>query len=102
LGKNERVFLECVYTGIEKVIMPKALLPDEYKHLIGHHREMTDAVEKGEMTRQQRGAEVQKILNKVKAREVAESERRIQELSEKRDQYQRMRQRMLRRHPRMF
>ena len=47
LGKNERVFLECVYSGISEVLIPKALMPDEYKKLINDHKQMTNAVEKG-------------------------------------------------------
>jgi len=102
LGKTERAFLECVYTGIRETLIPKALIPDDYEYLISQHKQMTNAVEKGEMTRQQRKARVQELLGKIKSNEVAESERRIRDLSAKRDQFLRSRERMLKRNPRMF
>ena len=102
LGKNERVFLECVYSGISEVLIPKALMPDDYKKLITDHKQMTNAVEKGEITRQQRQTSIREILTQIKANEAAETERRIQDLSAKRDQFLRQRERMLKRNPRMF
>ena len=102
LGKNERKFLECVYNGIEKNVMPKALMPADYDYLIRQHRQLTDAVEKGETTRQQRRTRTQDLLSKVKANEMAETERRIQDLSAKRDQFMQQQERMRKRNPRLF
>ena len=102
LGKNERVFLECVYTGISETLVPKVMLPNDYKDLISSHKQMTNAVEKGEITRKERKARVIEILTQIKANEAAETERRIQDLSAKRDQFLRQRERMLKRNPRMF
>ena len=102
LGKNERPFLECVYSGIEKNVMPKAMMPPDYDYLIRQHKQFTDAVEKGEITRQQRRDRTRDLLNKVKQNEIAEAERRIQDLSAKRDQFMREQQRMRKRNPRLF
>ena len=102
LGKNERVFLECVYTGINETLIPKAMLPDDYKKLLSSHRQMTNAVEREEITRQQRQMRTKEILGQIKNNEAAETERRIQDLSTKRDQFLRQRERMLKRNPRMF
>jgi len=102
LGANEREFLQCVYTGIEEKIIPKAMLPNDYKALIENHKKMTNSVEKGGMTRQERKAQTEELLRKIKANEVAETERRIQDLSAKRDQFMQDRARMLKRNPRMF
>lgn len=102
LGKNERVFLECVYSGINEALIPKALIPDDYKKLIASHKQMTNAVEKGEITRKERKASIIEILTRIKENEAAETERRIQDLSAKRDQFMRQRERMLKRNPRMF
>ena len=101
-GTNEREFLKCVYAGIEEKIIPKAMLPNDYKALIENHKKMTNSVEKGGMTRQERKAQTEELLRKIKANEVAETERRIQDLSAKRDQFMQDRARMLKRNPRMF
>ena len=102
LGQNERQFLDCVYSGIEQNIMPKAFIPADYDYLIRQHKQLTDAIEKGETTRQQRRARTQDLLNKVKANEMAETERRIQDLSAKRDQFMQQQERMRKRNPRLF
>jgi hypothetical protein len=102
LGKNERVFLECVYTGISEALIPKVMVPNDYEKLISSHKQMTNAVEKGEITRKERKTRVIEILTQIKANEAAETERRIQDLSAKRDQFLRQRERMLKRNPRMF
>lgn len=102
LGANEREFLQCVYAGIEERIIPKAMLPDDYKALIESHKKMTNSIEKGGMTREERKAQTEELLRKIKTSEVAETERRIQDLSAKRDQFMQDRARMLKRNPRMF
>jgi len=102
LAANERTYLDCIYKGIREAVIPKAMIPDDYKYLIKRYQEMTDAVEKGEITRVQRTASTRKLLGMIKDREVAESERRIQDLSAKRDQFLKQRERMLKRNPRMF
>jgi len=102
LGTNEREFLKCVYAGIEERIIPKAMLPDDYRVLIESHKKMTNSIEKGGMTREERKAQTEELLRKVKTNEVAETERRIQDLSAKRDQFMQDRARMLKRNPRMF
>lgn len=102
LGKNERVFLACVYNAINEVLVPKALIPDDYNNLIASHKQLTNAVERGEITRQERHTRIKEILGQIKTNEAAETERRIQDLSAKRDQFLRARERMIKRNPRMF
>jgi len=102
LGKNEREFLECIYSSINEVLIPKAMVPDNYKKLIADDRQMTNAIEKGEMTRQQRQTRIQQMLADIRSSEAAESEQRIQDLSTKRDQFLQQRERMLKRNRRMF
>ena len=102
LGKNERAFLECVYTSISEVLIPRAMVPDNYKKLIANDRKMTDAIEKGEMTRQQRQARIEQMLGTIRSSEAAVTEQRTQDLTNKRDQFLRERERMLKRNRRMF
>ena len=102
LGENERAFLDCVYGGIESNLVPKAFFPEDYKYLIKRYREMTDAVEQGELTRQQRTAEAQQILDIMKDKEVKETNKRINDLSGKREWLLKQRESMLKRSPKPF
>ena len=99
LGENERAFLDCVYGGIESNLIPKAFFPEDYKYLIKRYKEMTDSVEQGEMTRQQRTAEAQQILDIMKDKEVKETNKRINDLSGKREWLMKQRESMMKRSP---
>jgi|GEM_PF-3338755 len=102
LGTNERIFLECVYTSIHEKLIPSSLVPTDFENLVTKHKQMTDAVEQQELTRDERTLKTTEILNQIKANEAAETERRIQDLSAKRDRFLRDREKMLKRNPRMF
>ena len=80
LAATERAYLDCIYEGVNKRVIPKALLPDDYRQLIASYQDMTNAVEKGELTRTQRMAQARQMLDDIKTKEAAEREKRIQEL----------------------
>ena len=65
LGSGEREWRGCVYQGIEKYLMPGTLSPDVYRRAIAEDRKMTEAVANGEMTRAQRQARVQQMLEEI-------------------------------------
>ena len=65
LGPGEREWRGCVYQGIEKYLIPRTLSPDIYRRAIAEDRKMTEAIAKGEMTRAQRQARVQQILEEI-------------------------------------
>ena len=65
LGPGEREWRGCVYQGIEKYLIPKTLSPDVYRRAIDEDRKMTEAIAKGEMTREQRQARVQQMLEEI-------------------------------------
>jgi hypothetical protein len=65
LGPGEREWRGCVYQGIEKYLIPRTLSPDIYRRAIADDRKMTEAIAKGEMTRAQRQARVQQILEEI-------------------------------------
>ena len=65
LGPGEREWRQCVYQGIEKYLIPKTLSPDVYRRAIAEDRKMTEAVANGEMTRAQRQARVQQLLEEI-------------------------------------
>jgi hypothetical protein len=65
LGPGEREWRECVYQGIEKYLIPRTLSPDTYRRLIDEDRKMTEALANGELTRAQRQARVQQILEEI-------------------------------------
>ena len=65
LGPGEREWRGCVYQGIEKYMIPGTVSPDVYRHAIAEDRKMTEAVANGEMTRKQRQARVQQMLEAI-------------------------------------
>ncbi|MGH7796931.1 MAG: hypothetical protein ACREQ2_18865 [Candidatus Binatia bacterium] len=65
LGPGEREWRGCVYQGIEKYLIPSTLSPDVYRRAIAEDRKMTEAIAKGEMTRAQRQARVQQMLEEI-------------------------------------
>ena len=65
LGPGEREWRGCVYQGIEKYLIPRTLSPEVYRRAIAEDRKMTEAIAKGEMTRAQRQARVQQILDEI-------------------------------------
>jgi hypothetical protein len=71
LGPGEREWRGCVYQGIEKYLIPRTLSPDVYQRAIAEDRKMTEAIAKGEMTRAQRQARVQQMLEEIDRIEVA-------------------------------
>lgn len=65
LGPGEREWRGCVYQGIEKYLIPRTLSPDVYRRAIDEDRKMTEAIAKGELTRAQRQARVQQMLEEI-------------------------------------
>jgi hypothetical protein len=65
LGPGEREWRGCVYQGIEKYLIPRTLSPDVYRRATDEDRKMTEAIAKGEMTRAQRQARVQQMLEEI-------------------------------------
>ena len=65
LGSGEREWRGCVYQGIEKYLIPRTLSPDAYRRAIAEDRKMTEAIAKGEMTRAQRQARVEQMLEEI-------------------------------------
>ena len=65
LGAGEREWRECVYAGVEKYVIPNTLSPDAYRKAIAEDREMTASVAAGKITRVERKARVQKLLDEM-------------------------------------
>jgi hypothetical protein len=65
LGPGEREWRGCVYQGIEKYLIPRTLSPDIYRRAIAEDRKMTEAIANGELTRAQRQARVQQMLEEI-------------------------------------
>lgn len=69
LAAGERAYLDCAYAGFEKYIVPNSSVPDLYKDTIAKHRDLTDKVESGEITREQRRRETNKLLISLRSQE---------------------------------
>ena len=65
LGPGEREWRGCVYQGIETYVIPRTLSPDAYRQAIAEDRKMTEAIAKGDMTRAQRQARVNQMLEEI-------------------------------------
>lgn len=71
LAPGEREWRECVYQGIEKYLIPRTLSPDVYQRAIAEDRKMTEALAQGEITRAQRQARVQQMIQEIDRTEEA-------------------------------
>ena len=94
LGPGEREWRECVYQGIEKYLIPRTLSPDVYRQAITEDRKMTEAVANGEMTRAQRQARDQQLVEEIDRTEEANRDKRQMDRLEA-EMLQNMRQRSL-------
>jgi len=99
LGVGEREWRECVYQGVEKYLVPNTLTPEVYRQVIAEDREMTNSIAAGRMTRSQRKARVQALLEEIERREEAnkvELERRMQAAEQAMKEELRRQQEMMR------
>lgn len=71
LGAGERDWRECVYQGVEKYLISTTLTPEVYRRAIAEDRKMTESVARGQMTRTQRRARVQELLEEIERIEEA-------------------------------
>ena len=71
LAPWERKWRECVYRGIEDYLIPVTMSPDIYRRAIAEDRKMTEALAQGEITRAQRQARVQQMLEEIDRTEEA-------------------------------
>ena len=69
LGAGEREWRECVYRGLEKFLIPNTLSPEAYRKAIAEDREMTASVAGGTMTRAERRARVEALLEEIEQTE---------------------------------
>jgi len=71
LAPGEREWRECVYQGIEEYLIPRTLSPDIYRQAIAEDRKLTEALAQGEITRAQREARVQQMIEQINRTEEA-------------------------------
>jgi hypothetical protein len=80
LGPSERRFLDCVYEGVERLIIPESSTPEAYRSLVQEHRRMTDAIEQGQMTRSERQARTDTMVDEIKRQDEASQRQQRAEL----------------------
>jgi hypothetical protein len=71
LHPNERQWAQCVYAAIESHIIPKSKIPFGYKELITRHRKLTDQVEGGTLSRNERRKQMSRLLSSLQNQEDA-------------------------------
>ena len=80
LADGEKEWRSCIYEGINNLILPNTTIPEEYKELIAEDKRMTDAIEKGEMTRSDRKTRLLKLLENIRTLEEKEKAKRVLEM----------------------
>ena len=78
LHPGERAWADCAYRAVDAEMKARSRIPEAYDRLIAKHRELTDKVEAGSITRAQRKAQVQTMLTSIRNQEEAlqETERK--------------------------
>jgi hypothetical protein len=70
LGKGERDWRDCAYHVVRKTLMPGSNAPKAYELAIKQDREMTAAVARGELTRDERRRELDALFESLRATEI--------------------------------
>lgn len=71
LGENERAWNACVYDGVERYLAVNSPLPKAYAALIETHKSLTDQVEAGQISRDERRARVEALFESIRRDEDA-------------------------------
>ena len=95
LAPTELDWRRCAYQGVREIMIPNSRIPDAYRRLIDEDRAMTERIQRREMTRSERRARLDQILESVRAQEKERSlrnlERQQTELKARMDEIERMR-----------
>lgn len=93
LGPNERAWRSCVYEGAERYIIPSSKMGERYEALIRADSILTDGVEQGRVTREERDSKIAEMLSEIRSREldimIAEDPREKQAVLEKEQRFTR-------------
>ena len=79
LAPGEISWRECVYRGVENIVIPDSALSSDYRQIVFEDRVMTDKIARGEFTRTERRVRLEALIESVKAKE----ERHLQEQRKK-------------------
>jgi hypothetical protein len=75
LGEGERDWRDCAYHVARKTLMPGSNAPKAYEFAIEEDREMTAAVARGELTRDERRRKLDALLESLRATEIMNERR---------------------------
>ncbi len=95
LAPQELGWRRCAYQGVREIMIPNTRIPDAYRQLIDEDRAMTEKIQRREMTRSERRARLDQILESVRAHEnelsLRDLEKQQTELKARMDEIERMR-----------
>ena len=80
LAPQELEWRRCAYQGVREIMIPNTHIPDAYRQLINEDRAMTERIQRREMTRSERGARLDQILESLRAHEPV-GDKQIKELN---------------------
>jgi len=70
LAPNERAWSDCAYDAVRSTLMLETTQPRLYEAIMAEHRTMTDKVEGGLMTRDERTARMFELRNQLRQKEI--------------------------------
>ena len=95
LAPQELEWRRCAYQGVTEIMIPNTRIPDAYRQLIDEDQAMTEKIQRREMTRSQRRARLDQILERVRAQEkelnLRNLEKQQTDLKARMDEIERMR-----------
>lgn len=71
LHSGEEAYAKCAYDGINKILKARSRIPEIYDRFIAKHREFTDKVKSGGMTRDERKAKLDTMIVSIRNQEEA-------------------------------
>ena len=71
LAPNERKTRACVYDAIRTTVIPMTEIPEKYEALITTDEDLTDGIENGTMTRDQRRTKIEALIAEIESLESA-------------------------------
>ena len=89
LAPGETAWRECVYLGVEQYILPNTPVPTAYFRIVEEDRVMTDQISRGELSRAERRARLEELIELAVTEERQTMDAQLQQAMAMQDLYRR-------------
>ena len=89
LAPSEAAWRECVYLGVEQYILPNTPVPTAYFRIVEEDRVMTDQISRGELSRAERRARLEELIDQAVSAERHTMDAQLQQAMAMHDLYER-------------